>query len=272
LPQAGERVIDQPFSAIMVFVLLSGSAVAGFGLRRWLSEAHMSAENLEALRMVTGLLVTFLALVMSLQLSTVKTSFDNAYRDRGLDAASLAQLDQCLRNYGPDAEPARRLLHTYTAGVIASTWPDEPWPKEVSYLDAKDMAIMGENPQLGALMNEIGLEVARFVPADPLHQNLAASCRQIYEAAQTKRWTVIEDAHGSVSPLFSQVLTFWLMLVFLSFGLQAPRKWLAVIVIGIGVTAVSSAMFVIADLNLPYGGLFGIPSTSMRNALVDMLR
>jgi len=30
-------------------------------------------------------------------------------------------------------------------------------------------------------------------------------------------------------------------------------------------------MFVILDLDLPYGGLFGISSTSMRNALADML-
>ncbi|CAM5765516.1 hypothetical protein LMIY3S_01509 [Labrys miyagiensis] len=209
---------------------------------------------------------------MSLQLSSVKTSFDNAYHDRGLDAAQLAYLDQCLRNYGPEAGQARGLLHSYTAGVIASTWPDEPPPEGIQYPDARQMAMVGENPALSSLLNRVGLEIANFAPADTLHQNLAASCRQAYEGAQNRRWMVIEDAHGSVSPLFSQILTFWLMLVFLSFGLQAPRKLLAVIVIGIGITAVASAMFVIADLDLPYGGLFGIPSTAMRNALADMLR
>ena len=61
-------------------------------------------------------------------------------------------------------------------------------------------------------------------------------------------------------------------LVFLSFGLQVPRKWLAAIVIGIGVISIASVMFVIVDLDLPYGGVFGIPSTSMRNALADMQR
>lgn len=270
--RAGARVITQPLSAVLVFVLLSGSAAAGFWLRRWLSETHLSNESLESLRLVTGLLVTFLALVMSLQLSSVKSSFDSAYRDRGLDAAQLAQLDQCLRNYGAEAEPARSRLHEYTAGVIASTWPDEPKPTGVNYPDPTNIAIVGENSTLGALLNEVGLEIDKFAPADSLHQNLAARCRTDYVGAQAKRWTVIEDAHGSVSPLFSQILTFWLMLVFLSFGLQAPRKLLAAIVIGLGVISVSSAMFVIADLDLPYGGLFGIPSTPMRNALADMLR
>ncbi|WP_413988190.1 hypothetical protein ACMDCR_19435 [Labrys okinawensis] len=241
-------------------------------MRKRLSDVHLSNENLEALRLVTGLLVTFLALVMSLQLTSVKTSFDNAYHDRGLDAAQLAYLDQCLRNYGPETAQARSQLHSYTAGVIASTWPDEPPPTGVDYPDPKSMNMVGENPILAGLLNQVGLEIAKLAPVDALHQNLAASCREAYENAQSRRWTVIEDAHNSVSPLFSQILTFWLMLVFLSFGLQAPRKWLAVIVMGIGVTAVASAMFVIADLDLPYGGLFGIPSTAMRDALADMLR
>ena len=32
------------------------------------------------------------------------------------------------------------------------------------------------------------------------------------------------------------------------------------------------AVFVILDMDEPYGGLFGVPSTSMRNALADMMR
>jgi hypothetical protein len=252
--------------------LLSGSAIVGFYLRKKLSETHLSAESLESLRTVTGLLVTFLALVMSLELSSVKTNFDGAYRDRGLDAASLAELDQCLRNYGPDAAEARTQLHAYTAAVIASTWPDEPLPTGVDYPDPRNMALLGENQTLGSLLNRVGLEIVSLAPSDSKHVNLAAFCRQDFAGTQTRRWTVIEDAHESVSPLFSQILTFWLMLVFLSFGLQAPRRWLPVIFIGIGVIAVTSAMFVIKDLDLPYGGLFGIPSTPMRNALMDMLR
>jgi hypothetical protein len=47
---------------------------------------------------------------------------------------------------------------------------------------------------------------------------------------------------------------------------------LAGVAIGIGIVSVTSVMFVILDLDLPYGGLFGIPSTSMRLALTDMLR
>lgn len=238
----------------------------------WLPETHLSERNLESIRLVTALLVTFAALVLSLQISSLKVSFDSAYRDRALDAARLAQLDNCLRNYGSGAEKVRALLWSYTAAVIASTWPEEPKPTGVTYPDPKNMARRGENATLTGIMNEIGLKVSALEPTDTLHQNLAAQCRNHYSDVLASRWSVIEDAHGTSSPPFKKIITFWLMLVFLSFGLQAPRKLGAVVAIAIGVLSISSVMFVIVDLALPYGGLFGIPSTSMRNALIDMLR
>jgi hypothetical protein len=67
-------------------------------------------------------------------------------------------------------------------------------------------------------------------------------------------------------------VSFWLSLVFLSFGLQIPRRALSAVVLAIGVLSVSSIMFVIVDLGLPYEGVFHIPSTAMRNALADMSR
>ncbi|MDQ0471870.1 bestrophin-like domain [Labrys wisconsinensis] len=259
-------------SALVYGGLLSVSALGGVMLRGWLREEHLSDRNLEAVRLVTQLLVTFVALVLSLQLTSVKASFDIAYRDRGLDAAALAQLDRCLRDYGPETAPARALLRDYTAGVIASTWPGESLPAAAPHPDPAGMARVGEDPRLAALLNRLGLEVRALVPAEAARQNIAAACRAGYDRVQERRWMVIEDAHGSLSSVFTGVLMFWLMLVFLSLGLQAPRKPLAGVAIGIGVVAVASVIWVIADLDLPYGGLFGIPSTAMLRALDDMLR
>ena len=135
------------------------------------------------------------------------------------------------------------------------------------------MAQRGENPTLGGLLNQVGLEIKALSPSDKFHENIAAECRSDFAELLTMRWTVIEDAQGGgSSPPLSNIVKLWLMLVFLSFGLQAPRKLLAVIVLAIGVLSISSVMFVIVDLNLPYGGLFSISSSSMRDALADMKR
>jgi hypothetical protein len=228
---------------------------------------------LEAIRLVTSLLVTFAALVLSLQLSSVKGAFDQAYRDRNADAAQLAQLDECLRGYGgTEADPIRLDLRSYTAGVIASTWPQEPKPAGISYPGIAGMAREGADPALGALITRIGRAINGLAPADTLHANIAGECRAVYLQVQQRRWAVIEDVRGPVSPLSTSVMTFWLMLVFLSFGLQIPRRRLAAIVLAIGIVSISTVMFVITDLETHYGGLFGISSASMRDALAGMGR
>lgn len=256
----------------MLLGLLAASAGFGSLLRTRLSAPHRGADTFDFLRIVTALMVTFAALVMSLLLASVRGSYDSAYRDRSHYASSLAALDACMRDYGPELAAARAKLHGYTAAVIASTWPGERRPTGVAYPDTKDMPRFGEEPTLAGIMNGIGLAIAALDPATPLQKALAARCSADFATARAARWTVIEDVHGSLSKPFTAVLTFWLMLVFLSFGLQAPRNMLAGLIVAIAIVSVASVMFVILDLDLPYGGLFGIPSTSMRLALAIMLR
>jgi len=257
---------------LLLLAVLVTSAGIGSYLRIRLPAPHRSSETIDFLRIVTALLVTFAALVLSLLLASVRNFYDTAYRDRAHYAASLAEMDQCMRDYGPDLSDARAKLHTYTGAVIASTWPDESPPKGVAIPDTKGIPRLGEAPSLAVLINGIGLDLAALAPSDAVHKVLAARCSADFATVMAARWAVIEDVHGSLSPPFAAVLMFWLMLVFLSFGLQAPRNLLAAFVIAIAIVSVTSVMFVILDLDLPYGGLFGVSSHTMRLALADMLR
>ncbi|MBV8568470.1 MAG: hypothetical protein JO273_23765 [Methylobacteriaceae bacterium] len=259
-------------SSLFLLALLCASAAVGFFVRSRLREEHISKDGIELLQLVIGLLVTFAALVLGLLTASVKSAYDNASHDRGQYAARLAQLDRCMRNYGAGSEPTRAQLASYTAAVIASTWPSEARPQGVTVPDVSTMARTGENPVLAGLMNEIGLEIHQWKPADALHEKLAADCAQQFGDVMKARWAVIEEAHGSISAPFYWILVFWLMVVFASFGLRTPRNALVLIVIGLCAVSVSSAIFVILDMDQPYGGLFGVSSESMRNALKDMLR
>jgi hypothetical protein len=217
-----------------------------------------------------NLLVTFTAIVLGLLTSSVKTGFDAAYTARGQHAAALAQMDKCLRDYGPETDAMRADLRAYVAAVIASTWPDEKPPQNVRYPDTKGMPITGESRALGAILEEVGSRLRRLDPGDALHKQLQTVCEQQYSDLVKSRWTVIEQARASISWPFYWVLVLWLVILFASIGLTAPASPVAVIVIGLSAISITSAVFVIQDLDRPYGGLFGIPSTSMRNALADM--
>jgi hypothetical protein len=102
-------------SGLAVFVLLCSSAGLGILLRPRLPEHHRARETLELMQITIGLLVTFAALVLGLLTASVKQAYDSAANDRQRYALQLGLLDQCLRDYGPDANKARADIRSYTA-------------------------------------------------------------------------------------------------------------------------------------------------------------
>jgi hypothetical protein len=260
------------FSTVFLLSLLCAAAFTGYGIKSRLPERHRSRDSLELVQLTINLLVTFTAIVLGLLTTSVKNGFDQAYSARGQYAAALAQMDRCLRDYGPDTDAMREDLRAYVAAVIASTWPDEKPPAGVGYPDTSEMPLTGESHVLGAILNDVGREVRALHPADVQHERTLNACMQQYSDLTKSRWAVIEGARGSISTPFYWVLVFWLVNLFACLGLTSPPDALTAIVIALSAISVTAAVFVILDLDLPYGGLFGIPSTSMRNALSDMAR
>ena len=260
------------FAPLLIFFVLSASAALGFIINGRLHERHRTPDSIDLVHLAIGLLVTFTAIVLGLLTSSVKTGFENAYQAGGLYAGELIQLDRCMRDYGPETAAARAQLRSYVAAVIASPWPDEAAPEGVAYTYTADMRGIGEDPTLGNVIDDIGLAVRGLEPTDTFHRAQASACANDYADVVKSRWAVIEGVHGSISAPFYWVLVVWLAIVFVSLGLRAPPNALNVIVIVMCAVSVSSAIFVIHDLDIPYGGLFGVPSDPMRHALVDMVR
>jgi hypothetical protein len=258
-------------SALIVFILLCASAGFGIYVRPRLPEKHRARETVELMQLVIGMLVTFAALVLGLLTASVKSTYDAADHSQHAYALQLTQLDQCLRDYGPATDAARADLHSYTAAVIASTWPSEPAPTGVSYPDTKDMPRAGSAPILAALMNRVGIELSRLDATDPSHTNIAQLCRDEYRDVVRARMDAIEDASRGLSAPFYRMLVFWLMVIFACFGLIAPRNGLSVISIVLCAVTLSTALFVILDLGRPYEGGFALASDSMRTALRVMM-
>jgi hypothetical protein len=259
-------------SSFFLLMLLCAGAAAGFFVNSRLPEKHKSLDSIELVRLAITLLVTFTAIVLGLLTTSVKSGFDVAYNARGAYAGQLAQFDRCLRNYGPETQHMREQLRSYVAAVVASTWPSEPPPAGVAFPDPTHMPRTGEVPVLAEIMNDIGFGLHSLQPSDALHRNLMSACESEFSELLRRRWAVIEGLHNSISTPFYWILVFWLVILFASFGLRAPPNTMSIIVIGLCAISVTIAVFVILDMDVPYGGLFGISSESMRNALADMMR
>lgn len=261
-----------PTNAFVIFAILCASAALGFALHLRLPERHRSADSMALVQLVVMLLVNFTAIVLGLLTTSVKNGFDAAYLARGEQAAEIIRLDDCLRDFGPETAPIRANMRSYVGAVIASTWPDEAPPADVAYPDTSKMALVGESPVLSDMLSGVRLAILSLQPKTELQKTVAAACNAQFSDMSRARWKVIEGARGSISQPFYWVLVFWMSILFASFGLTARPNALLVSVLGLCALSVTVAVFVILDLDQPYGGVFGIPSDSMRNALTDLSR
>ncbi|MGH7057939.1 MAG: hypothetical protein ACREFZ_08655, partial [Acetobacteraceae bacterium] len=172
--------------AFIVLLLLFGSAWVGMFVKGRLAERHRSKETSELVGLVILMLVTFAALVMSLLIFSVKGSFDQDDTDMAAIAGNIVRLDQCLRNYGPETRSMQAGLRSYTAAVIASTWPGEPKPSGSYYPQrAPPLSVGGmENRGLGRTVNRIRIGLHRLDPHSAFHSRVAQSCLDDFQSLE----------------------------------------------------------------------------------------
>jgi len=84
------------------------------------------------------------------------------------------------------------------------------------------------------------------------------------------RWLMWEQLSTSISMPLILALIFWLMALFISFGLFAPLN--ATVFTGFFVSAlsVSGALFLIVEMYSPYVGLLQMSSVPLRTALAQL--
>jgi hypothetical protein len=255
-----------------LFFVLCGAAALGSFVKAQLPERHRSPETMGLVQVTISLLVTFTSIVLGLITGAVATEFQQASRNDGVFAAQLVEVDQCLRDYGPETSRMRQQFRGYVAAVLASTWPNEAPPEGVSHPDVSKDPILGEGVSLTALLNDIRTELRELSPKDAVHERVLTDCDAEFSSFLQSRWNIVEESSNSISPPFYGVLTIWLVILFASLGLIARFNPVSGIIIALSALSIAVAVGVIADLDEPYGGLFSIPSTATRNALADMLR
>jgi hypothetical protein len=183
------------------------------------------------------------------------------------------------RHVAAKAGEAAIVHHRLRRARAATSAPSIPLPPirlvgtgTVSAPAQNETVASGARSVLTDPMNHIGLEIRQLNPPDQLHEKLAADCFDQFKDVVRARWSIIEEPYSSIAKPFLRMLVFWLMVIFACFGLRAPASPLVLIVIALSAISLSSTMFIILDMDMPYEGLFKISSQTMRTALSDMLR
>ncbi len=261
------------FAAAKLLVVLLVSVGIGVGIKSLLPERHRSRDTIDLLQLVIGMLVTLASVVLGLLTYSVKGQFDTASADLARLGSNLIQTDRMLREYGPETDTARALLRDYTASMIANTWRTEPPPPGDYYPRNLPRTAPGrlESSVLGTLLDDAELKTRQLMPTDAFHTRLASDALREMDGVITARWRLIEDARSTITLPFYLVLSFWLAVVFGCFGLMMQhRNPLVLAMVTLAAIAIASAMFVVLDMDTPFGGFIAIGSMPMRDALAHL--
>ena len=252
-------------------LLLLAASTGGSVLRHRLGERHRSAEIVDALRLVMSMMITFAALVLGLLTSSAKSDFDARVRSLQTFGISLIELDQRLREFGPEADDARRMLRRYTAAALADTWPGEPAPPgDYPRLPHPPGMHSMESAVLSNILLQVDERIAKLVVTSPLQRRLAPVLESRASAVLERRWELVVGSSSSVAWPFLAVLLLWLGLAFFTFGLSTPLNKLTTVVLVMAAVSVSAAVYLIVDFGTPSSGLLALPSTPLRDALAHM--
>jgi hypothetical protein len=246
--------MNTTLTAVIVFGLLIGTVLLGMGLRRLLPQDHLSAESRDVVKLAMGLVATMAALVLGLLVSSAKGSYDIERSEVIQMAAKIAFLDRVLAAYGPEAAEARAQVHNTAAEVVRQMWPEE----------ARRPAQLGPNTQAG---NVTYGTIEHLSPNDDTQRSLKAQAATLATDLAQVRSLLAAQSVASISIPMLIILVFWLAIIFLGFSVLAPPNATAILALIVSAMAVSGAIFLILELDQPFGGVIRISSEPMLNAL-----
>lgn len=235
---------------------LMGGMLLGVWLQFRLPEHHLSPESQESVKLGAGMIATMSALVLGLLVSSAKSSFDAVNVSVAQNGASLIELDHLLAGYGPQAGELRKLLKATLARAIEKIeTPPKNAPSGLRAIE-KSTSILDFQSQL-----------AKLTPTNDVQRSVLAQAQQIGKELWEGRLLIIEEQQEPLPPTFLVLLVFWLGLLFLSFGLYAPRNTTVFAVLFVCAVSVASAIFLILEMNHPLDGFIKVSDAPLHKAL-----
>jgi hypothetical protein len=245
----------------IVFACVCAGGLLGMVLRAILPEKHLSAESKDLVKLGMGLLGTMTALVLGLLIASAKSSYDTQRNGLAQMSGNVIFLDRTLARYGPETTDARKMLDASVADMLQRTWPDEnPQPGQT------------EKGGTEGRYEGVYTKIEELVPKNDTQRTLQSQAVKTAADVGQVRWLLFAQKGSSIPTPFLAVMVAWLALILGSFGMFAPRNALAVATLLLCALAVSSAVFLILELDQPFDGVIRISSAPLRNAQAQLGR
>jgi hypothetical protein len=252
--------VIQPQIAILVLVIIFCSALLGMLISRILPQSHLSDQTRAVVILSTGVVGSLTALVLGLLIAAASNSFTTKNQEVIQIAADIIQIDHLLRRYGPEADGLRELLRQHAVTRLHDLFPGNNQKANLN------------DRQTVALLEALQDKLVALAPGNANQRWLQTTALQLVSTIAGTRWLLVEqNTIGIAVPLLVTVVL-WLTLLFLSFGLFAPRNATVVIALFLCACAAAGAIEMTLDLNAPFQGMIRISSKPMQDAVDEISR
>jgi Protein of unknown function (DUF4239) len=245
--------------ALILFVVLVGAALLGRRVHRYLPEDHLSADSRDAVKLAMGLVATMTALVLGLLVSSAKEAYDTKRSEVIQMAAKVAFLDRVLALYGPEAAVARSELRAAVDAAVQRIW-------------SSNRSGPGQLPPSEQAGDMVYVAIQGLSPHDDTQRALKTQVASLMVDLGQLRSLLIAQSIPSISKPMLIILVSWLVVIFFGFSLIAPPNTTTTLALVASAFSVACAMFLILELDQPFGGLIHIPSKPMINVLEHLAK
>jgi hypothetical protein len=240
---------------VITLLLLIAAVVAGMQF----SEKLLSSDTKDTVKLATGLVATMSALVLGLLVTSAKSAYDTVRSEVIGMSAKIVFLDRVLAGYGPESAEARSLLRQAIEESVNRMWP-------------RESKRSGDLTPVTEAGDAVYMSIQKLAPKDDTQRSLKTEATDLAVDLGKIRSLLAAQSIPSVSKLMLTVLISWLVIIFFSFSMLAPMNAQAVSALVISALSVCGAIFLILELDHPFGGLIGLSSEPVNKALAQLAK
>lgn len=247
-------------SSFWIAVVALGSMVAGLmtGLlcRLLVPESHTTGDSKDTVKLGLGLLATMSALVLGLLVATTKGTYDSQVASVKDLASSVALLDRTLARYGPETAGLRQTLKQGTELLIEQMWPSAGGPP--AQVSSVEVRLVGE-----AFFDRL----SELNPRTDAQKLLRSRAMEMMINLGNIRQKLIVQQQSAIPTPFLVVLIAWLSMLFGCYGMLSPRNATVIAIQVVCMASVASSLFLVLEMDRPFGGIIRVPSSPMVETL-----
>lgn len=260
-PPEEARVSDLTV-ALIVFASTVVATVLGFLLQRRLLTGEQSDSTRTSVRLAIGLMSTLTAVVLGMVTASAKEIYDDATDVVTGMAVDFLTLDRILDGYGPESAEVRDLIKRGVRERIDLL-------QSGSRSFSEELAATGP----GTSIEGIQFAVNALQPVTDHQREMRDLALQVITGGLSygsgnlsqQRW-FFAVTPTAVPTVFLVVVFLWLVLEFFGLGLTCSRDPLVFTLLVISMLVVSSAIFLLLELEDPLGGYLRVTVEPLRVA------